>query len=73
MTEFMKPRFSVASPGTQQYRDNWDAIFAKPCIYCSDRGFFGDELSGGESYCTCKAGEDLKASELLASTTPEPR
>lgn len=29
MTRFMQPSFSVAAPGTQEYRDNWDAIFGK--------------------------------------------
>lgn len=29
MTQWSKPSFSVASPGTQEYRDNWDAIFNK--------------------------------------------
>jgi cytidine deaminase len=34
--------------------------FAKKCIYCHDRGFFRDDLSGGESFCTCAAGVSLK-------------
>lgn len=33
------------------------------CPHCQDRGFFRDDLSGGESYCTCEAGKNLKAKE----------
>lgn len=33
------------------------------CIYCKDTGFHGDEFTGGESYCTCKAGTNLKQIE----------
>lgn len=29
MTEYLKKSFSVGAPGSQQYRDNWDAIFNK--------------------------------------------
>ena len=29
MTQYQNKSFSVMAPGTQQYRDNWDAIFGK--------------------------------------------
>lgn len=29
MTAYLNDRFSVHAPGSQQYRDNWDKIFAK--------------------------------------------
>lgn len=33
------------------------------CIYCHDRGYHGDEFTGGESYCTCPKGHALKEQE----------
>jgi hypothetical protein len=33
------------------------------CLYCKNRGFFSDELSGGECYCDCFMGEHLKKIE----------
>jgi hypothetical protein len=30
------------------------------CMYCNGRGFFRDDLSGGESYCMCEAGRRLR-------------
>lgn len=35
------------------------------CAYCSDQGFYSDDLSGGESYCDCQVGV-----ALLKSVTP---
>lgn len=30
------------------------------CLYCRGRGYYGDELSGGEAYCTCIDGKVLR-------------
>lgn len=38
--------------------------FTKKCIYCQNKGFFRDDLSGGESYCTCAVGMSLKKVEI---------
>lgn len=40
-----------------------DKIINKPCLYCKDKGYFSDELSGCESYCTCDKGKCLKQAE----------
>jgi hypothetical protein len=36
------------------------------CPSCHDSGFFRDDLSGGESYCTCEAGQSLYENEQCA-------
>lgn len=33
------------------------------CVYCANKGWFSDELSGGESYCTCIMGKALAQAE----------
>lgn len=33
------------------------------CIYCRGRGYYRDDLSGGESYCTCSLGRQLETRE----------
>jgi hypothetical protein len=38
----------------------------EPCVYCKDRGLYRDDLSGGESYCTCSAGKQLLKEDLRA-------
>ncbi len=43
MTEFINKSFSVYSGTGKEYRDNWDAIFAKKCpidcqCLCHDTG-----------------------------------
>lgn len=30
------------------------------CITCGDVGFYRDDFTGGESYCTCDAGKELQ-------------
>ncbi len=34
--QYERGSFSVASPGTRQYRDNWDRIFAKQTPSATD-------------------------------------
>lgn len=36
------------------------------CIYCGGAGSYRDDLSGGESYCTCLAGVARKSSDAEA-------
>lgn len=36
------------------------------CFYCKGLGFYRDDLSGGESYCTCEAGQVLYENEQCA-------
>jgi len=33
------------------------------CVYCNNTGVHGDEFTGGECYCACKAGMNLKSVE----------
>lgn len=56
MTDYLKPSFSVGMPGTQQYRDNWDAIFGKKCgaVY---EGATCELKSGHTGPCKCDDAE----------------
>lgn len=57
--KYTEKRFSVASPGTQQYADNWEATFRKPgpCNHCG--GVIGPAIGGGLMCYGCGPG-DLK-------------
>lgn len=44
-------------------RGNEKALKPASCACCRGKGFFSDELSGGESYCMCPVGVELQRTE----------
>jgi hypothetical protein len=37
-----------------------DPLYNGVCSTCKNKGYFSDDLSGGESYCRCEAGQIRK-------------
>ncbi len=76
MTAFMNKSFSVMVGGDQNYRDNWDRIFAKKkpaqCTTPSGRtdchGFYQEVMVGRCDFC----GEDVEPISEEPKTEPLP-
>lgn len=54
--KYLEPRFSVASPGTQEYADNWERIFGKRCMRVSTSNYGVETRCHEPADCPCCAG-----------------
>ena len=59
MTKFADSKFDVAFMGNQQYRDNWNRIFAK-CKRCLDAGWIDtlNEAADRSELTRCECNPD---------------